>query len=274
MKKTFLAKRNAILSSTDVSWGAYALLSAILLLLLRLVAPDFFWQVFTPVFQSADALATESHTIFSSFGNSATLTLQNEKLRDENTALANENQALLQKAASVGALNDSPASGILAGVVARPPTSPYDTLVLAAGARVGITLGQEAFGAGGVPVGVVSAVLADFSRVTLFSSPGMSTNGWVGHASAPVTIMGNGGGAMGSSIARSAAISVGDTVFVPGPGALPIGKVVRIDSDPSSPSVILRIQPAQNSFSITWVTLRDTGAALFKALSQATSTRL
>ena len=39
------------------------------------------------------------------------------------------------------------ASGILAGVVARPPESPYDTLVLAAGKNAGVTLGMEVFGA-------------------------------------------------------------------------------------------------------------------------------
>ena len=59
-------------------------------------------------------------------------------------------------------------SGIIAGIVARPPASPYDTLVLSAGSEEGVTLGMEAFGAGGVPLGVVSSVLANFSRVTLF----------------------------------------------------------------------------------------------------------
>lgn len=268
MKRTFLSKRNAFLSSTDVSWGAYVLIGAVLLFLVRLLAPNFFWHVFTPVFHSADLLATKSHTFFSSFGDTAQLALQNEKLHSENIALTSENEALLQKATSIEALLGSPAIGkkntseIIAGVVARPPESPYDTLVLAEGARAGVARGMEAFGAGGVPIGVISSVLADFSRVTLFSAPNMTVNGWVGRANLPLIIRGAGAGAMNASVPRSAGVTAGDIVFVPGPGMLPIGSVVRVESDPSSPSVTLRIMPALNLFSIAWVAVRDTGTAL------------
>lgn len=277
MKRTFLAKRNSILSSADTSWGVIALVCALIALIVRIFAPDFFWYAFTPVFRSADALATQSHLFLSSFGDTAALALRNEQLTNENAALANENQILSQKMTSIGALAyTSGEKGIIAGVVARPPESPYDILVLAAGKNAGVTLGMEVFGLptgkagnGGVPLGVISSVLADFSRATLFSAPSMSTAGWVGHANLPLTISGAGAGAMNAMVARSAGIMVGDTVFAPGPGMLPIGVVIRIDSDPSSPSVTLRIQPALNLFSISWVLLRDTGAAL---LISATST--
>jgi len=261
MKRTYLAKRNALLSSTNFSWGAFALIFVVFFLLLRLFAPNFFWNIFTPVFQTSDALANQSHTFFSSFGDTAELVLQNEKLMNENSALANENQALLQKMNSLSGLSLDD-RGITAGVVARPPTSPYDTLVLASGSDAGVTVGMEAFGEGGVPLGIISSVSADFSRVTLFSAPGIVTSGWVGKANLPVTIKGAGAGAMQASVSRSAGITVGDVVFAPGPGMLPIGGVVRVDSDPTSPSVVLRIMPALNLFSTTWVTVRDTGTTL------------
>jgi cell shape-determining protein MreC len=274
MKKTFLTKRNALLSSADVSWGVLALAFVILVLGMRLFAPNFFWYVFTPVFRGADALSTDNHLFFSGFKNTAELSLQNEKLLDENTALALENQALLQKEAGLGdlAVGGNTLSGIFAGVVARPPESPYDTLVLAEGADAGIALGMEAFGAGGVPIGVVSSVLANFSRVTLFSSPGMRTSGWVGSTNMPLIIIGSGAGTMSASLARSANIAVGDVVFAPGPGMLPIGKIARIDSEPSSPSMMLHITPALNLFSISWVVMRDTGIPLLGVFSQGTST--
>ena len=279
MKKTFLARRNALLSSANISWGSYALIIALCLFFLRFAAPDFFWKVFAPVFRSADSLAAGSHAFVSSFGDTAKLSLRNEILANENLALANENQALLQKTTSLEALLGSPvpgtkniSSGILAGVVARPPEAPYDTLVLAQGSRAGIALGQGVFGAGNVPIGVISSVLDDFSRVTLFSSPGVSIAGWIGSANIPLTVTGAGAGSMSASLARSANISVGDSVFGPGPGMLPIGTVTRIDESPSSPSVTLRITPALNLFSVSWVVVRDTGAALLDALLQATST--
>ena len=270
MKRTFLAKRNALLSSAGLSWGAYALIFAVLVLLVRLLAPNLFWQAFTPAFNAADALAAKSHFFFSSFDDAATLSLRNEQLIHENAALANENQTLLEKARGIAALGA--AAGIRAGVVARPPESPYDTLVLAGGSADGIRKGMEAFGAGGVPLGIVSSVSASFSRVTLFSAPGVVTDGWVGHQGLPLTIAGAGAGAMNASLARSAPVSAGDTVFAPGPGMLPLGTVVRIDSDPSAPGVTLHIQSSLNLFSVTWVLLRDTGAAFVGALREATST--
>ncbi|MBI4088739.1 rod shape-determining protein MreC [Candidatus Kaiserbacteria bacterium] len=269
MKKIFSARRNALLSPADFSWGAYALIGAVLVLLVRLLAPNFFWYIFSPIFQSADALATRSHLFFSSFGDTARLALENEKLSKENAALTLENQSLLRKANALSGLGGG--QGITAGVVARPPESPYDTLVLAAGARAGIAIGMEVFGAGGVPVGRISSVLADFSRATLFSSPGVTTAGWVGHAAVPLVITGSGAGVMQASLARSANIAVGDTVFAPGPGMLPLGTVARVESDPSSTSVTLRIAPALNLFSIAWVVVRDTGEAL-NMLPQTTST--
>ncbi|MDP2651538.1 MAG: rod shape-determining protein MreC [bacterium] len=270
MKKTFLAKRNTLLSSADVSWGIIALAFALIVLLVRLLAPNFFWYAFTPIFRSADSLAAASHSFVQSFSDTAVLAARNEQLMNENAALANENVALTQKVADISAIGKA-SGGILAGVVARPPESPYDTLVLSAGSDAGVALGQEAFGAGGVPLGIVSSVLTDFSRVTLFSAPNTKTAGWVGRASLPLTIFGAGAGAMQATAARSAGIAVGDIVFVPGPGMLPIGAIVRVESDPSSPSVTLRIQPALNPFSVTWVLLRDTGAPL---LTSATSTLL
>jgi len=44
---------------------------------------------------------------------------------------------------------------------------------------------------------------------------------------------------------------------------------VRIDSDPSSPSVTLYIQPALNPFSVTWVELRDAAPAFADSFSCA-----
>ena len=264
MKKTFLAKRNALLSSRNISWGVCALVLASFLLLLRLFAPNLFLQVATPFFKVSDAVAGQSDFLLSSFRNAAKLAAENEILTNENTALAIENQTLVQKVANVEALlgvgtTQKEIPGILAPVVARPPVSPYDTLVLAEGSKSGVTTGMEAFGESNVPIGIVSSVLADFSRVTLFSAPGVSTNGSVGHSNVPLTIVGAGAGTFYASVAREANIAVGDIVFVPGPGQLPIGSVVRIDNNPLSPGVILRIQPVQNPFGISWVVVRVTG---------------
>lgn len=278
MKKTFLAKRNALLSSASISWGTGALACAVLVLLVRLIAPNFFLQAFAPAFSVSNIIALKSHSFFNSFGDTAALAARNERLTEENAALASENQALLEKEASVSALIEPSGqqklafSGILAGVVARPPVSPYDTIVLSVGSGAGVTLGMEAFGEGGVPLGIITSVTTDFSRATLFSAPDMVTHGWIKGADMPLNIFGAGGGAMNASLSRSAGVNVGDTVFAPGPGMLPIGSVVRVDSDPSAPGISLRIMPKTNPSSLTWVLLRDIGVSLRDAFPLATST--
>ncbi len=260
--------RNALLSSTNFSWGAYALIFAVFILLLRLLAPNLFWTVFAPVFRASDSLSMESRALVSIFSDKAKLASEIEKLAGENAELALQNQSLIKKFESLSKLAVS-AGGIAAGVVARPPASPYDTLVLAKGSDDGIALGMMAFavpagrqGEGGPPIGVISSVSNNFSRATLFSAPGMTMNGWIGKNNLPLAINGAGAGAMNASVSRSAGITAGDIVYAPGPGMLPVGIVVRVDSDPTSPSVTLRIMPALNLFSVAWVVIRDTGISL------------
>jgi cell shape-determining protein MreC len=266
MKRTFLSKRNALFSSAGISWSAGVLVFALVVLFVRLLMPNLFWVAFSPLFKSADALSAQSHFFLQHFSDAAALASKNEQLMNENTALASENQALSQKMLSISALQDV-STGILAGVVARPPESPYDTLVLATGSDGGVVVGMEVFGREGTPLGVISTVTTNFSRATLFSSPNMNTLGWIGHTAIPLSITGAGAGAMNAIASRSAGIATGDVVFVPGPGMLPVGTVIRVDSDSSSPSVALRIQPIRNPFSLSWVLIRDTGATFSSATS-------
>lgn len=273
MKRTFSAK-HSLFSSTNFSWGTYALGIAILLLAARLLMPNLFWHAAAPVFGAANALVERSHALFGGFGDAAVLALENEALNEENAALALRNRTLEKKLGETGVFTPE-TGGIVAGVVARPPTSPYDTLVVGVGAKMGVTEGMAAFGApvegsGAAPLGVVSAVLPDFSRVTLFSSPGIVVHGWVGSANVPIAIEGAGGGSMSASVPRAAGIMAGDAVFIPGVEAVPVGVVARLDGDPSSPSVTLRITPSFNLFSTTYVELRPSGAVLMNAVASAT----
>ena len=114
--------------------------------MVRLLAPNFFWQAAAPIFRLADTVAETNHAFFASFSDATALVVRNEQLVKENAALENENQSLRKKEAITGGFDSS--KGILAAVVARPPESPYDTLVLAAGSIAGVALGQEAFGVG------------------------------------------------------------------------------------------------------------------------------
>src|SRR3989344_6015165 len=116
MKRTFLAKRNALLSSRNVSWSVFAIALVVLIMLARLVLPNAFWQAFAPVFRASDALTAGTHAFLLRFGDTAALARQNERLASENAALASENQMLQKKSENLAdLLGDSgrDASGIL-----------------------------------------------------------------------------------------------------------------------------------------------------------------
>jgi len=287
MKRTFLTRRNALLVPGKLSWGSGILGVTLLLLTLRLMAPDLWFRLFAPVFRSAVVLADASHLVFSNFSDRGTLAVANEQLQSENTKLLLENRSLSDKMARIQGLLDSAsitkwsALQVLADVIAHPPESAYDTLLLSKGAREGVTRGMGAFvpsigqeNGGLLPVGVVTFVTADFSRITLMSSPGVQTPGWVGTAHTPITLIGLGGGALGATVARAAQVSVADSIFGVGVGTPVLGTVIRVDSDPSSPEVVIRILPTINPFSISEVLLRDVGTAFRRATSTESSTPL
>jgi cell shape-determining protein MreC len=270
MRKTFSPKRSLFESLLALSWGGMVVGVALLALAIRLILPNVFWTMTSPLFTVSDALGGVSRSFFGSFGDAASLTLRVDKLTSENTALQDENTTLKSRLETYGALGDRP--GIIAGVVARPPQSAYDTLVIAAGTREGVMVGMEAFAQGDVPLGVVDTAWDNFARITLFSAPQRETAGWVGPRSTAITINGLGGGVLRASVAGAANIVVGDVVYVPGPGALPLGRVGDIETNPSSSSVVLRIVSAVNLFNVTWVTLRETGVDLPRQVV-ATSTQ-
>ncbi len=277
MKKTFLAKRNAILSPSGFSVGLIALLVVILMFVLRMLAPNFFLSLSAPLFRLGNVATERTHSILSSFGNTATLTLENENLINQNQILAAKNRALtdtmLNLSVRAGAATIS-TKGIIAEVVARPPMSVYDVLVVAAGSTDGVTLGMEAFGSNGVPLGVVSTVMSNFARITLFSAPGEKIMVLVGSAHTSLTIFGTGAGTFSAEISRATPITVGEAIYAPGSLTLPIGVISRIDGAPSSPTISLRIMPTVNIFKLSSVTLRKSGASLRGALIHATSTNL
>jgi hypothetical protein len=279
MKKTYLAKRNALIVLADQSWGARALLVSVCVVILRLAAPNAFMYVTAPLFIVSESLAGVSHTLFSSFEDSAKLAARNTELTNELTALQAEKMGLSRELAGLSGLLGqsqnqlSPSKGILAEVLARPPVSPYDVFVVLAGTRAGVSQGMLALGAGGVPVGVVQETTEDYARVVLFTAAGVETAGWVGDTNTPINLSGAGGGVFLATVARDANLVVGEAAHIAGPQLAPIGTIARIDSDPASPSVTLQIVPALNMFGTKYVRLIS-GGSISSLFSSASSTRI
>lgn len=230
-----------------------AVVILVILFILRLAFPGALVVLAAPFF----SLGTYLSGVIALPQNSATLAANDAALQAKNQALAEENATLAKRLADLGASKKG--GGVIAGVTARPPQSPYDALVVGAGTDDGVYVGMRAE-ANGIPVGTVESASGGSARVALYSAPGRDTEGWVGSKNVPVTLHGEGGGSFSADIPKDAQIVEGDAVYLPGPGAVPAGTITKIVTDASSPRATLRIRPAANPFTLTWVSLMPSPA--------------
>lgn len=147
-------------------------------------------------------------------------------------------------------------TGVMAQVISRPPTSPYDVLIVSLGEEGGIRTGMIAYSNASIPLGTVELVSKRSARILLYSAPERVTEGWVGEQKVPVSLIGRGAGAFVGELSKDASILVGDGVFIPGEGSQLIGTVSEVIASPSSPTVVIQVRPLTNPFSITTVMLR------------------
>ncbi|MDB4992214.1 MAG: Rod shape-determining protein MreC [Parcubacteria group bacterium] len=229
----------------------------LLLLILRFFVPSVLSVISRPFWGVGSALTSFVH-VHSPAESKASLVQARDQLSADNAALTAQNAGLSAKVADLTALLGNrvePAKGIVANVIARPPVAPYDVLIIDQGTNAGVRIGAQAQGAGGTPIGTVGETDAGQSRITLYSTHGIKTNGWVGSTRIPLTLTGAGAGAFIATVPKAAGVQVGDGVYLAGNGALPVGTVTNIETDPSSPTVDLDMHPYTNPFSLTWVTI-------------------
>src|SRR3989344_1382773 len=131
---------------------------------------------------------------------------------------------------------------ILAAILAKPDHSPYDTLIIDTGSKIGIEAGSIVFAYGDVPVGRVSDVYPDSSKVILFSNPGDKTEVLIsGKLASPdasqggdifMQVGGRGGGNFEMTLPRDLVLEKGTEVQLPGLAPRVLAIVETILSDP------------------------------------------
>ncbi len=126
-------------------------------------------------------------------------------------------------------------SWLVAGVLVRPPSTPYDVLVLDVGSEDGVMVQQLVFGRTGIILGVVQEVLKNQAFVTLFSTPGMSTQVVISGQGVAVAAEGKGGGIYELHVPRDIVITEGDAVVLPGRQTEVLGEIQKIIFDPRDP---------------------------------------
>jgi cell shape-determining protein MreC len=145
-----------------------------------------------------------------------------------------DRKALAEENAALKALPASRAEGkprAKAAVLAAPPRSLHDTLILDAGFARGISPGDEVR-VGAVVLGTVRTVSQETSVAELFSTPGKTTPVVIVHRGTPIPAdaVGEGAGAFRVTLPRAAEVETGDQVILPGDGPRIVGSVEAIRS--------------------------------------------
>jgi cell shape-determining protein MreC len=249
--------RNGLLNGRGSLAAVLIFIAIIVIVAVRFAAPGILSSLTRPMWGIGSSLTAWVHGTATSESKSQ-LRADKDQLSAQNAELAAQNSALASQVSDLTALLGSrtePEKGIVARVLARPPVAPYDVLIIDQGESAGVSVGAQARGPGGTPIGTVGETDATQSRVALYSTSGLQNDGWVGATHIPVTLTGAGAGAFHAEVPKQAGVAVGDPVYISSASTFPVGTVVQIEVDPSSPSVELDVHPYTNPFSLTWVTV-------------------
>ena len=121
---------------------------------------------------------------------------------------------------------------ILAGILAKPNRSIYDTLLIDAGTNDGILKEKKVFALGNVPIGYIAETYPSSSKVVLYSNPGEKTDVVISGKDIYMQAVGRGGGNFEMILPRDFIITEGEEVDLPGVNPYILGTVQTILSDP------------------------------------------
>lgn len=143
-----------------------------------------------------------------------------------------------------------------ARVVARPPQTHYDSLVLALSVDHRVSVGDLVFFEQ-VLVGSVAEVGGRTALVALFSRPGARTDARVGDPSGIVILEGLGGGAFTFDIPREVSVVPGDAVVSASDERALIGTVARVVEDPNKTVKTVYVRLPVSLSDVRYVSIRS-----------------
>ena len=169
----------------------------------------FFWQAVAPLLHARNALGvSNTQRLQDALASSVAMLADRDLLYQENLQL----KMRLGRSAGM--------QTILAGVLMRPPATPYDTLMIDAGSQQGVVVDDLVSAGGTTLIGRVAQVYKTTARVILFSAPGQTYSALLsiqnGALSVPVEVKGQGAGSLEAQVPAKTPVAVGDSVVFPG----------------------------------------------------------
>jgi cell shape-determining protein MreC len=132
---------------------------------------------------------------------------------------------------------------IVAGVIARPDTLPYDFLQIDQGSNDGIEVGAPVFVGTDIVIGLVAHTAAQYSFVELFTTPGFEATIFLSGPNVVAKMSGMGGGVARVSLPQGIPIQVGNLVHVPSVEPGVFGSIAYIENEPTQPEQFGYVAP-------------------------------
>ncbi|MEI6842966.1 MAG: rod shape-determining protein MreC [bacterium] len=224
---------------------------------------SFFYYVSKPIWTGRDSFINSIQNVGNYFVSKNSLAKENMSLQDEVASLRlkeldydilqRENAELKNMAGMTTNQNR-----ILSRVLSKPPTSPYDTLVINSGSAEGLVKGNKVYLSGNIIIGVVTDITPHTSLVTLFSSGEETQSSVLERTGTSYDLSGRGGANFSLEAPKDADILWGDVFVYPGSTSSVIGSVYYIDSNSQSSFKTVYIRTPGNVFSTKWVYVEKT----------------
>jgi cell shape-determining protein MreC len=198
-------------------------------------------KVFHPAVVVGGGIGARFKNIGVYFSSKSSLSKENEDLHrtisEEDARMANYDSVVAENVSLKETLGrKSPTLSVtLAGILEKPNQSPYDTLVIDAGAAQGVKVGSVVFATGNIPIGRIGEVYTGSSKVILYSNSGEKTEVLVSGKNASLELLGRGGGNFEMIMSKDFTMSKGDQVVLPGTNNYLVAIAESILSDPRDP---------------------------------------
>lgn len=175
---------------------------------------------------------------------------KSKDILEVNIGLKKENERLKAKIAnlefSVSRPQGTLSRGRRAGILFRPPATPYDQLIIDKGEKDGLQVGKQVLAYEDILLGQVDEVFEGTSRVVLFSSYGQEQDVFLEHAQISVRASGQGNSEFLVTLPRDFPVRIGERVFSGSEPAYLIGLVEAVTGKASSPTKKIRIRQPFN----------------------------
>lgn len=223
---------------------------------------DFFVMVYKPVWAVKEIILRPASGVEGFFSSKIALVNENRVLRDQLTKLQlkeydydllqKENDSLKNQ---LGRVDKN--KKVIANIIAKPPTSPYDTFIIDAGFEEGMVVGSKAYISEKIIAGVVREVGRSSSVVSLFSSSGINTQVTLERTGINYNLVGQGGQNYRLEAPKDTDIVWGDMFTYPDGERSIVGQVYYIDTNSQSAFKTAYIKPPVNIFSYKSVFIEE-----------------